>query len=301
MSTDPHVIDAATDDEPEPTTALARRTDLVPVTLNDLAALRDTALENITTRGDIMVMLRKVALRMTSPEDHLLFRAPSGQITSYLGDAGAGRVRDVFGVEIYNVSRAEKILGSEPGSFMYLVTGDARCKLTGQTIESIEGARSSADDFCRGKSGIELDVAVRRAARANLNGGAVRELCGFKSVPLRDLEEAWAGTKKSVNDCSHGRGFGTRDERVGGRSAKGPDVDPPICPHCKATAVYRPARDGRKPFYGCPNYESHRDKKFTIDVDAWMAKQQPAKPTPPATDAAAAATPPAWREPGQEG
>jgi hypothetical protein len=51
--------------------------------------------------------------------------------------------------------------------------------------------------------------------------------------------------------------------------------------------VYRPGKDGRGAFYGCPNYEKHKDKKFIVNADAWVAEQQAkaAKPAPVANGA----------------
>lgn len=257
--------------------AIALRRPDAPVTVSDLAALKGEAIDVIEARVQVLETLRKAAIRATHPEDWLLFKAPDeqgGQIVGYLQDSGADRVRDLYGIEVFGISNPEKILTNDPDVFHYLILGSGRCRLTLQTVEAIEGGRSSTDDFCKGKTGAELELAVRKAARANLDGNITRELAGMKSVPLDALKDAWAGTKKSVEQCRHGRGFGTRDERVGGRSEKAPDVDPPVCPHCNTKGVYRPAKGDRKAFYGCPNYAKHPDQKFIIDAAKWVAEQQ---------------------------
>jgi hypothetical protein len=274
-------------DDAETTTALdtTRRPGLVPRDLDALAALPGTgALDNIRAREVVLTTARFAILRMAAPEHMVLFKAPDGQITAYLGDHACEGARNLLGIEIYNQSRPEKLLGDEPGVFYYVVTGDGRCKLTGQTVE---GGRASTDDFCKGKHGLALELDVRKAAVANLIGRIVRSLGALSEVPTRDLETAWAGTNKSIEACRKGKGFGTRDERVGGRSAKAPNVDPPICPHCKSVGVYRPANGDRKPFYGCPNYEKHPGKKFIVDVDQWVAKQTAAAAPAPAAPAPA--------------
>jgi hypothetical protein len=256
--------------------AIALRRPDIPVTLSELAALKGEAIEVIEARVQVLETLRKAAIRATSPEDWLLFKSPEeqgGQVVGYLQDAGAERVRDLYGIEIYDVSKPEKIVGNDPAVFHYLVTGSGRCKLTRQVLEQVEGGRSSTDDFCRGKTGAELELLVRKAARANLDGGITRELAGMKSVPLDELAAVWAGTSKKIENCRRGRGFGTRDERVGGRAANAPDIEPPVCPHCKSKGVYRPAKDDRKAFFGCPNYLKHQDKKFIVPVDEWVAEQ----------------------------
>jgi hypothetical protein len=278
--------DTVIDDAP-PIDALQLRRPDTPVTLSELAALKGEAMEVIEARVQIIETLRKAAIRMTSPEDWLLFKSPEeqgGQTVGYLQDAGADRVRDLWGIEVFGVSIPEKVVGNDPAVFHYLIRGSGRCKLTRQVIEEVEGGRSSTDDFCKGKTGLELELAVRKAARANLDGGITRELAGMKSVPIADLEAAWVGTPKKIEHCRRGRGFGTRDERVGGASAKAPDVEPPVCPHCQSKGVYRPAKDNRKAFYGCPQYSKHPTQKFIIDAEKWVAEHQ-AKPAAAATPA----------------
>jgi len=278
-----------TDATPTQPAALDIRRPDTPTTLSDLAALRGEAGEVIAARVLVVETLRKASIRATHPEDWLLFKAPAdagGQIVGFLQDVGCARVRDLWGIEIYDVGDPIRIDG-DAGSFHYLVKGSARCKLTRQTIEGREGGRSSADDFVKGKSGVELELLVRKAARANLDGILTRDLAGMESVPVDELKAAWAGTTKRIEACRLGRGFGSRDERVGGHAATAPTVDPPKCTHCGAVGVYRPARRDRQAFYGCPNYSKHPDKKFIVDAAKWVAAQTPL-PTPD-------------REPGAEG
>lgn len=277
-----------------------RRPD-IPVTLSELAARKGEAVEIIEARVLILQTLRTAGIRATSPPDWVLFKTPEehgGQVVGYLQDCGADRVRDLFGIEVYDVSTPEKIIGADPAVFHYLIRGSGRCKLTRQVLEQVEAGRSSTEDFVRGKTGMDLDLNVRKAARANLDGTITRELAGMKSVPLEDLMRAWDGTPKRVEDCRKGRGFGTHDERVGGASDKAPDVEPPVCPHCASKGVYRPAKGNRAPFYGCPNYSKHSDKKFIVDAAEWVAKQkaQPAAAAP--APAAAAAAPAAGKATG---
>jgi hypothetical protein len=298
----------------EPTeseSALQLRRPDIPVTLSELAALKGEAVEIIEARVQVLATLRRASIRATSPEDWLLFKAPDdqgGQIVGYLQDCGCDRVRDLYGINVYNVSKPEKIVGLEAQHFHYLVSASGRCNLTRQVVEDMEGGRSSTDDFCKGKSGAELELLVRKAARANVDGNITRELAGMKSVPIADLKEAWVGTDKVIERCRLGRGFGMRDERLGGASSKAPDVDPPVCPHCKAPGVYRPAKDGRKAFYGCPNYSKHANQKFIVDAEKWVAEHPKpvATTTPAATDAAPTAGEifgknKSEREPGAEG
>jgi len=263
----------------------------VPTTLNDLAARKGEGVEIIQARQTILETVRRAAIRMTSPEDWVLYKSPEehgGQTIGYLQDCGADRVRDLYGIEIFSVSVPEKVNGDQPGVFHYLIRGSGRCKLTRQILEEIEGGRSSTDDFCKDKKGIELELAVRKAARANLDGNITRELAGLKSVPIEEIEEAWKGTPKKTDRCRKGRGFGTAGERLGGSSGKGPDVEPPKCGVCGAVAKFRDTSDGG--FYGCPNYKTHADRKWSISAPKWIEQQKKAAAAASAADASAPAT-----------
>jgi len=255
-----------------------RRPD-VPTTLGELATLKGEALEIIETRATILHTLRVAAIRATHPEDWLLFKSPEeqgGQIVAYLQDCGCDRVRDLFGIEVFEITPPQRIAGTEAGSFHYVITGSGRCKFTRQAVESMEGGRSSTDDFCKDKTGPDLELAVRKAARANLDGNITRELAGMKSVPVQELSRAWEGSAKKVEACRHGRGFGSRAERLGAAAEGVPDVQPPVCPHCKTTGAYRAAKGTRGAFYGCPNYTKHPQQKWIVPADAWVKEQQAA-------------------------
>ena len=60
--------------------------------------------------------LRKSSIRATHPEDWVLFKAAEeqgGQVVGYLEDAGCDRVRDLWGIEIFDISRPEKVAGAD--------------------------------------------------------------------------------------------------------------------------------------------------------------------------------------------
>ena len=285
MSTDTIPRDALDDDlqTADERRDLALRSPYVPTDLNELAAQGDRAAALLKARIEILAGLRLASFRMTSPEDYVAYKAPEeagGQIVCYLQDAGCDRIRDLWSIEINRVGKFEKIVGADPAVFTYIIEGDGICKLTHQVVVSMEGGRSSTDDFVRGKTGAELELLVRKAARANLDGNIVRELAGMKSIPFDELRDAWVGTNKRVERMRLGRGFGSRSERLGGRSERGPDVEPPICPHCQSPGQYRPAKGDRAAFYGCPKWESHKDKKFIVNADEWVAKAKAAAPAP---------------------
>lgn len=248
---------AAEDDQPKQ--QLVRHPG-VEVSLSELAAMQGAGLEVIKARATILETLRKAAIRATSPEDWLLFKDKKGLIIGYLQDCGCDRVRDLYGIEIMNVQRPEKVPGPDGDSFTYLIQGDGYCGITHQTVESIEGGRSSTDDFLLGKQGVELELACRKAARANLDGNITRELAGLKSVPIQELEEAWKDTNKRSGNCRLGRGFGSGGERQGADVTVAEGVkqsDAPKCPKCGDMMKFVKAKEGKyEAFWSCVRYQS---------------------------------------------
>lgn len=273
-------------------TALALRRPDVPVDLNELAARKSEAVEIIEARADILAMIRKKAILATSPEDWVLFKAGEehgGQIVAYLQDCGTERVRDLFGIEIQNVSRPEKVLTNDPAVFHYIIRGDGLCKITRQVVEGIEGGRSSTEDFCKGKTGVDLELAVRKAARANLDGGITRKLAGLKSVPLDEIAAVWQGTPKKIENCRKGRGFGTRDARLGAETIDA-DIIPPKCHLCSKPMKLRQGSKG--PFYSCVDYKDHGADARTWEFEKWKARPESRKAAPAPATTTATAPPP---------
>lgn len=252
--------------------ALMIRSPAIPTTIAELAHLKGEALEILEARVRILETLHKSALRMTSPPDWVLFKSPEehgGQVVGYLQDCGAERCRDLYGIEIFNVSTPQKIPGATPAEFFYVITGDGRCSITRQQVEAMEGGRSSTEDFCKDRKGADLELAVRKAARANLDGNITRELAGLKSVPIEEIAEAWKGTNKTIEQCRRGRGFGTRDQRLGATAAEAA-IDPPLCPVCKKPMLLRNGQRGK--FYSCADYKDHGRAAKTWNLEDWIAE-----------------------------
>lgn len=290
--------DVDVDPETSPS-SLALRSTSVPVTLVDLAARQGEAVQIIEARVQVLNTARTHAMKMTHPEDWVLFKSKDDRITGYLEDAGCERVRPIFGISIFAVEEPVKVTAQDGKSFAIIVRGCGRSSLTLDKVEGAEGVRESTEDFCKDLSGVKQEIRVRQAARANLDGRIVRELAGLGQVPLEELELAWAGSSKKASNCRKGRGFGTQDERLGATRQGEPDVEPPTCPHCQPPNTvklkFRPGKDGRASFYGCPNWDKHKDKKVIVDADKWVADRK--------AEAAAAGTTakPTDREPGAEG
>ncbi len=277
--------------------AIEKRNGPIPVTLAELAAMKGEALEIVEARIQVLETLRKAAIRATHPADWLLFRSPDQNVTAYLQDCGADRVRDLYGIEIYDVSIPQKISGMN-GGFTYIIQGSGRCKLTKQILENVEGGRSSTDDFCQGKAGAELELSVRKAARANLDGNITRELAGLKNIPVQELEASWAGTNKNISKCRLGPGFGSQKERQGAQVQGGDQTnDPgPKCPVCDAKMFFHAAgtkKNGQKypAFWGCSRWKE--GCKGAVQDSEYQQSKRYAEGSDP--------DPMTEREPGEEG
>jgi len=300
------------------------------VSIGELAAQPD-AMERIEKHIQILARVRKAALHATSPAHWVKFKTRDGLETLYLDDCGGELVRKYFGIRIFDVGDPLKITTGDPREFGYSVTADGVCALTGERIERITGIRTSTEDFCKDRKGIDLEKAVQSAARANCDGRIVRELAGLSNVPLEEVAEAWVNTGKSTDRIPQGRGYGTGEQRQGRDEAPAdtPDVSP-VCRHCKkAMQLRKGSKSTDNPtghFYSCPDFQAHKDaglKSYTINLPTWraeLAKRAPAA-TPSAEGARATdpggpagapkVTPPSaeevfgsnkrTREPGEEG
>lgn len=211
----------------------------VPMTIGELSGVTD-GLKILQVRAELVRYLRTLSIQLTQPEDWLLFRDRTGAVVGYLQDAGARRIAPLWGIEVYDVSPAERI-EIDQDAFMYVQRGSGRCAITGQEIKDIEGGRESTEDFCADKRGAALELAVRKATRANLEGNIFRKLSGLQSVPERELRAAGL----DVTRCRLGRGFYSQ-----------PDEASPACPKCGGPTKFIPAgvtSSGRayKAFWTC--------------------------------------------------
>lgn len=230
--------------------------------VDDLSMMsREKSRDVISARIEILNTLRRASIKITNPEDWLLFRSPDGRVTAYLQDCGCERIRPLWGIDI-TPTNTDRI-GMDDGQFLYVITGNGLSHVTKKTAIGIEGSRSSTDDFISGKLGAQRELAVRKAARANLDGSIVRELTGLSIVPIEELQDAWNNTNKKTDNCRLGRGFGSQTERHGAVKTAGEYGEAPKCPGCGSTMKFFAGRDGREPFWGCPDYKSCGTKPIT--------------------------------------
>jgi hypothetical protein len=260
--------------------ALELRKPSIPTNINELASLeQNRGKAIIEQRTEILEALRSASIKLTAPRDWTLFRNTDGVVTGFLGDEGCDRIKKLWGIQIDNLGQMDRIPGdgvAADGAFAYRITGDGHCKMTGESVYEMEGVRYSNERYAEEKAeGIQREVAVRKAARANLDGGITRELAGMKSVPLEELETAWKGTWKKTEMCNKGRGFGSKDQRLGQGDASSGNIDPADIPECGACPpgtklVFRPK--GNPPFWGCPNYSKHPKDKVIVNHEDLLKK-----------------------------
>lgn len=287
MSTEQPIIDAET----MPIEALDLRHPSVPATLEQIAALGDGAIENVRARVQVLTTLRKSSIQTTNPQDWLLFHAVdrrTGQerTVAFLQDCGCDRVASIWGIEVFAIEKPERIMANDgTPNFMYIIRGSGRCSITGQIVEQVEGGRSSSDDFCKDKTGTALELATRKAARANLDGNIVRELTGLKSVPLEQLRDAWDGSGKDFNQCVKARGYGSgKVEAQSNAGGGGEPVDMsapvPNCAKCDG-----PMWDNRKKKVS-PNSPDFKCKDKACGHGVWLEKKGAQSAAAPSTQPA---------------
>lgn len=187
----------------------------------------DLALERIEKMVGILSTMRRAAIVQTYPEDWVIHTTTDhdGTITKqvgYLQDTGADRAGKVFGV---NIGRPTIERDDDPTSdaYTYRLVAAAASRATGETIDTVIGARWSGDTFfTRGlRDGEKINPAdVMKAAYANLHGRAVRSLCGLSAVPLGEL----AACGLDIKRCQYvGYAKGSRGGESAGAKTGGAD------------------------------------------------------------------------------
>lgn len=176
-----------------------------------------------------------VAIGRTRPTDWVLFKDPEGNVHAMLAASGAQLIAEVYGIKLSNVRpRDDKGLFEPervtygPTAFAYRGACDAWSRINGRE-QSIEITRRSDEDFtgrtvdAEGRFSFDKEKRVgafegdlRSSVLTGLLTKAVRVLCGMTRVPTSDLERAWAGSKKSIDQCRKGHGFGTSAGRNAG-------------------------------------------------------------------------------------
>ena len=246
-----------------------RRPD-APMTVEEIAALgEEQALAIINSRVQIIRTLRAESIRQTRPQDWLLFKdVNTGRVIGYLQDAGCQRIAPLWGVEVRNITSPKRENSEDGKSYAFTIMGDGFCSITQRSMLNIEGTRYSTEKYAeQHPEGIQREMAVKKAARANLEGTIVRGLTGLKNVPLQDLITA-SGIEKFEAMAAKGRGYGSQAQRQGAEVQESSDIKAgfePRCGTCNAVMKYVAAGTTQqgKPydaFWSCQS----REHKYTL-------------------------------------
>lgn len=260
----------------------------VPVSLVQIAARPNEALEIIESRVAVLKTIRIESIRRTNPEDWVAYRdEKTGREIAYLQDSGCQRVMPLWGIETHPEKDPERTPPQKSADrneeFAYTVRGDGFCRFTGQSISNVEGTRYSTEKYAtQADPGIRREVAVKKAARANFDGTCVRKLTGMNAVPVAELLEAW-GNPKLMERISKGRGYGSQAERQGAQVQQTDEIEfryQPKCEDCHETMKFVPAgksQNGRPypAFWSCKN----RDHKATVPHEQALAEAKRMKET----------------------
>lgn len=181
-------------------------------------------------RAALMESFYMTALKRTRPQDWILFKDKQGNVNAMLAASGAELVAEVYGIRISNIRPldgrgmfAPERVEITGGAYELRGACDAYSRVNGREAFGLEMSRRSDEQFTgravnedgkfdfQGKSANPADL--RSSVLTGLRTKTVRVLCGMTRVPPGDLEKAWTGTPKKVDDCRKGSGFGTGNER----------------------------------------------------------------------------------------
>lgn len=310
----------------------------VPRDIGELM-VRPDALQVLERQVRILGSMRRASIAMTFPEDWLLFRAEDPRTASvsqygYLQDKGCQRIRDLWGIDTRNIGPMDEKglpglrVDAGDGSFSIVMIGDGYCYKTGQTVERIEGGRSSKDDAVtkfiqaeeragRKVTEAQLDLTVRKNARANLEGNIVRRLTGMSGVTIEELADCWKGSGRDVAQCILGRGYGQgqrptpraktdgQQETPSGESRATYEADvPPTCESCNVRMTLGLVPAGKKAngqrypaffSWSCPNWKKCKTKG--VAAKGWHENPASRPPSPAGGETALDAQ----QEPGWDG
>jgi hypothetical protein len=177
--------------------------------------------------AETMASFRMCCLRTLDPAD--LVRQKTDPPTALLRSCGAVKIAPFLGLSIRPLPPATDLTPipfEEDGRKGFLVRGRFSASFLRLVDIEVEASRRADEQFTgrgvdtSGNFTSRTDERVsaatgdlRRATRSLLLTAAVRQ-CGFKSIPLADLTEAWQGTRKRIDQIPGGHGFGTSRDRT---------------------------------------------------------------------------------------
>jgi hypothetical protein len=200
----------------------------------DRLASMENAAVIFERRAQLIESCYLIALKRTRPQDWVLFKMPDGSMNGMLKASGADLVAEVYGVQVENLRPIDAAgifkperLSYSSGAYALRGTCDVWSAVNGRRIYNLEAARRSDEDFTgrtvdaegrlthdKEKRVEALDTDLRSSVLTLIRTKGVRIVCGMTRVPSTDLERAWKGSEKTLEQCAKGHGFGTSSGRT---------------------------------------------------------------------------------------
>ncbi len=174
--------------------------------------LREVVVVNDTISGlvldktlDVLQKHRELveaSIKLTYPEDWVVYPTRDGAKLCYLQDVGCQRIRGLWGIsfdrtDLMRDMIEERIEAGEDVHFQYLARAGGKCSVTGEEGDEL-GSRLTSDGLfskqweearLEPSERARLKANVRKAALANGQGRLVRKFTGMNSLPMQVLEQ----------------------------------------------------------------------------------------------------------------
>lgn len=154
--------------------------------------------------GEMLLEAQVASIKLTYPEDWVLFEAKDGARVCFLQDVGCSRVRPYWEVSFERFDPRRDMEEEEiEGELFVEATVIARSRLTGEEVVEI-GNRSSIGFFEKAWHAAkdkpierrQIRSSIRKAALANARGRVIRTISGLGAVPVMRLQEVGLDTSR---------------------------------------------------------------------------------------------------------
>ena len=146
--------------------------------------------------------LVEASIKLTYPEDWVVYPTRDGAKLCYLQDVGCQRIRGLWGIsfdrtDLMRDMLEERVDEGDDTHFQYLARVGGRCSVTGEESDEL-GSRLTSDGLFKKNwedaknepsERARLKANVRKAALANGQGRLVRKFTGMNSLPITALEQ----------------------------------------------------------------------------------------------------------------
>ena len=192
------------------------------------------ASRDVEAAAAVAHQLQDASIKMTFPEDWVVFRSKDGAELGYLQDVGCARVRPLWAISFESTDLGRdcvetKIPGNEDEDVSFEIVVSGECALTGESQSEV-GYRSSAGFFgpaWRGSKDKPVERAkvradIRKSALSNGRGRLIRLFTGLAQVPVERLVRAGLDRQRL-----RGAEFqsGTKGGSGAGAGASQPQID----------------------------------------------------------------------------